>query len=247
MTKRSELKILLLQIRDEARVREEEHQSFIMHCELDRSQIDVLNVFDKPHFPPEVIDSYDALLVGGASEASVLEPETYPFIESGEQILMYCLEKDIPVFASCFGFQLAVVALGGQVVRDTNNFEMGVLPIQLTEAAANDPIFMDVPNNFMAVAVHQEKTTKLPAGCELLAFTEQCIHSFRVKGKPFWTFQFHPEVDRPTLVERLTIFKKKYTENDDHLEKVLSSAVDTPESNALMKNFVDRVLIGAND
>ena len=117
------------------------------------------------------------------------------------------------------------------------------MPIRLTEAARRDPIFAGVPDNFMAVSVHQEKTTELPAGCELLAYTDQCIHSFRVKDKPFWTFQFHPEVDRPTIVERLTIYKDRYTKNDEHLEEVLAATVDTPESNALMGSFVDRVLL----
>ena len=46
------------------------------------------------------------------------------------------------------------------------------------------------------------------------------------------------------LVKRLTIFKDKYTDGDDHLQQVLDSAVETPESNALLRKFVDRVLIG---
>lgn len=240
---RSELRLLLLQIRDDERVRREELESIATHSKLEKSQIDILNVFDTPHFEARRVDGYDALLVGGASEASVLEPETYAFLQSGQDILMYCLEKEIPVFASCFGFQLAVVALGGEVIKDVNDFEMGVMPIKLTDAAATDPIYAGVPNPFMAVSVHQEKTLDLPSGCELLAYTDKCIHSFRVKDKPFWTFQFHPEVDRLTLVERLTIYKKRYTENDAQLDHVLSSLIDTPESNALMESFVDRVLL----
>ncbi len=240
---KSKPRVLLLQIRDHERVRQEEHDSFILHSGLVKEQIDVFNVFDTPHFGPEIVEGYDSLWVGGASEASVLEPETYPFIQSGENILLHCLEHEIPVFASCFGFQLAVVALGGRVFKDTNNFEMGVIPIQLTELAQSDPIFEGVPNDFMAVSVHQEKTTELPDNCELLAYTEACVHSFRVRGKPFWAFQFHPEVDRPTLVERLTIFKKRYTDDDDHLESILANAVDTPHSNDLMRHFVERVLL----
>ena len=77
-----------------------------------------------------------------------------------------------------------------------------------------------------------------------LAFTDCCCHAFRVTGKPFWAFQFHPEVDRKRLVERLTVFKEQYTEGDDHLDEVLSSACETPESNALPRKFVERVLLG---
>ena len=58
-----------------------------------------------------------------------------------------------------------------------------------------------------------------------------------------WAFQFHPEVDRATVFERLEIYKEKYTENEKHFQNVLDSLVETPESHQLMANFVDRVLL----
>ncbi|MGI9291670.1 MAG: type 1 glutamine amidotransferase [Gammaproteobacteria bacterium] len=237
------LRILLLQIRDQARVREEELQSFAAYSGLRTEQIDVLNVFDTPEFDPLVIEGYDALLVGGASEASVLEPETYPFVNDSIRLLRHCIDISFPVFASCFGFQLAVVALGGRIIRDKTDYEMGTIPISLTDSAAQDPVYKGITDGFRAVSVHMERTTKVPQNCELLAFTDACVHSFRIIGKPFWAFQFHPEVDKPTLNERLTIYKSKYTDGDDQLDKVLASIVDTPESNQLVNNFVTRVLL----
>jgi len=49
-------------------------------------------------------------------------------------------------------------------------------------------------------------------------------------------------VDRATLVSRLTVYKDAYTDGDDHLQAVLDAAVETPESNALIGKFVERVL-----
>lgn len=237
------LRLLLLQIRDQPRVREEELASFVDYSGLTHEQIDVLNVFDTPDFDADILTGYDALLVGGASEASVLEPDTYPFVQTSITLLQHCIEHDIPVFASCFGFQLAVLALGGTVTRDTEDYEMGTLPISLSEIAANDPVYAGIQDGFPAVSVHKERTTKIPHNCDLLAYTQACIHSFRVRGKPFWAFQFHPEVDRATLIERLTIYKAQYTAGDSHLDEVLASAVETPESNTLVRNFVARVLL----
>ena len=137
----SKLKILLLQIRDQQRVRKEELESFIAFSGLEARQFDVLNVFDRPEFDPEILDGYDALFVGGASEASVLEPETYPFVMPSIRLLQHCIKIDLPVFASCFGFQLAVLALGGKIVRDKTDYEMGTLPIRLTEQAHTEPLF----------------------------------------------------------------------------------------------------------
>ena len=236
------MRLLLLQIRHLASVRQEEYDSFLRYCRLRPEELDVLNVFDTPRFGPEVIDGYDGLLVGGASEASVLEPDTYTAVPYCIELLRHCIEIDLPVFASCFGFQLAVLALGGEIIRDQRDFEMGTLPIYLKPCAREDLLFQDVPDGFHAVAVHRERAPQCPPGATELAYTDNCCHAFRIDGKQFWAFQFHPEVDRDVLVSRLTAYKDAYTDGDEHLQQVLDSAVETPESNALMGKFVDRVL-----
>jgi GMP synthase (glutamine-hydrolysing) len=240
---REDLRILLLQIRDTQHVAREEHQSFADQAGLAREQIDVLNVFESPEVKATVADDYDALLIGGASEASVLEPQTYEFVPACCELLRHARDSAQPVFASCFGFQLAVIAFGGSIIRDLEDFEMGTVPIRLSPEARDDPILHDTPDGFFGVSVHQERALEAPRGCVTLAYTDACCHVFRVVGKPFWAFQFHPEVDRSTLVERLTVFKDKYTDSDDHLNEVLASARETPESNHLITKFVDRVLL----
>ncbi len=224
--------------------RVEEHASFTAQAGLRPEQVDVLNVFDTPAFPPTVAQGYDALFIGGASEASVLEPETYPFVPHACALLEQARAAGQPVFASCFGFQLAVVAFGGEIVRDDRDFEMGTLPIRLCEAAHSDPLLHDTPDGFLAVSVHRERAMAPPPGCTPLAETDACSHSFRVKGRPFWAFQFHPEVDRATLVQRLTVYRAHFTRDDGHLQDVLDRARETPESNRLVTKFIDRVLLG---
>ncbi len=240
---REGLKILLIQIREDPSVREEEHQSFADYAGVEKSQIRVLNVFDTPNFSNDVIEGFCAVFIGGASEASVLEPDKYSFISSCISLINKIIDKKIPTFASCFGFQLAVLALGGEITRDTENFEMGTLPILLTEHAKTDSVFRNINSGFKAVSVHQEKATELPSGCQLLAYTESCLHSFKVLDAPFWAFQFHPELDRDRLIERLNVYKEKYTQDPTHLNKILESIEETPESNQLVQNFVVNVLI----
>lgn len=239
----TKLRVLLLSIRDEKTTRDEEHRSFALYSGLMQEQVDVLNVFTEPDFVPDVILDYDALFIGGASEASVLEPDTYPFVRAGQQLIKFCICRSVPVFASCFGFQLTVLALDGEILRDKSDFEMGTLPISLTRKSRSDPLFHDTPDGFLAVSVHQEKALVTPPGCDLIAQTDECVHVFRVRNKPFWAFQFHPEVDKPTLVSRLTIFKERYTEDEDHLMEVLAAVRETPESNILLRKFVERVLL----
>lgn len=242
MKKRSELRILLIQIREDKNVIKEEITSFADYAKVELSQITPLNVFEHQYFTPDILEQYDILFVGGASEASVLEPQNYPFVESIKNILQFAADSNFPTFASCFGFQAAVLAFGGEIIKDTQDFEMGTYAMNLSLVAKSDPVYKHVPNHFMAVSVHQEKALVCPENCELLADTKTCVHSFRVKQKNFWAFQFHPELDIERLTERLNAYKEKYTENSDHFENVIKSLEPTPYSNKLVGHFVDYIL-----
>ena len=51
---RSDLRLLLLQIREDPKVRIEELESFADHGGLNSRQISIHNVFDEPEFGPEI-------------------------------------------------------------------------------------------------------------------------------------------------------------------------------------------------
>ena len=236
-------KVVLLQIRQEASVREEELSSFSQYSGIPKTHISVLNVFDTPQFKPDRVNQYDALFVGGASGTSVLQPDKFPFIKYCINLLLHCIEISKPVFASCYGFQLAVVALGGTIIRDASPVEMGTPAISLTPAAKTDTVFQNIPNPFHAISVHQEKALSLPNSCELLAYTDLCAHAFKVKNHPFWAVQFHPEVNKAILTERLGIYKSLYTRNELHFQEVVSNVVSTPHSHRLLLEFVNNVVL----
>jgi GMP synthase (glutamine-hydrolysing) len=240
---RDGLRLLLLQIRRDPRVRREEHESFANFAGLGPDQIEILNVFDTPSFQSDVLLGFDGLLVGGSSNASVLEAETYGFLPYARALLRHCIDDKIPVFASCFGFQLAVQELGGVITRDRENFEMGTLPIEILPEAAGDPIFGGLSESVLAVSVHQESALVCPSDCVELARTDVCCHAFRVVDAPFWAFQFHPELDRACVEHRLRIYQESYLDDDGHLDEVLASLRETPEANSMVKSFVDSVLL----
>jgi GMP synthase (glutamine-hydrolysing) len=244
--RRSNLQILYLQIRQDSLTRAEELQEFVVYSGLDPSQFTVLNVFDTPEFSPHCVDSYSALFVGGSSDASVLDPERYPFVESAKLLMTYCESIRMPVFASCFGFQLAVEALGGQVIADPAQMEMGVYPMQLSAIAQEDLLLHDSPDRFLAISGHKERALTLPPQALCLASTERCpYHAFRMIDKPFYGFQFHPELNPHDLALRIQRYKAQYLENDDHLEQILAALCETPESNQLIAKFVDRILLAS--
>ncbi|MDX2231952.1 MAG: type 1 glutamine amidotransferase [Leptolyngbyaceae cyanobacterium bins.349] len=242
---RSQLKILLMQIRDDETTRLEELDEFVRYGRLAPHQIEVLDVFKVPQFEAACLDGYDALFVGGSSDASVTQPDKYPFVASAKQLIQHCLAQNLPVFASCFGFQVAVEALGGEVIVDKDNMEMGTYPLWLTQAAAEDALFHDVPDGFWAVSGHKERALTMPEDAILLAFSDRCpYHAFKIQGKPFYGFQFHPEVNAADLAVRITRYQSRYLDGGSHeLATILESLQDTPISNQLIEKFIDRILL----
>lgn len=242
---RFQLKVLLLQIRDDEITCQEELEEFIRFSGLATDQFSVLNVFKTPAFEPTCITGYDALFVGGSSDASVTQPDRYPFVQDTKRLLVHCLQVGLPVFASCFGFQAVVEALGGKVIVDAANMEMGTYPLTLTEAAGSDLLFHDVPNGFWVVSGHKERAISLPEGAILLASSELCpYHAIKMTGKPFYGFQFHPEVDPQDLAARITRYQSRYLENSTALSQIIQSLQpETAIANQLIAKFVDRILL----
>ncbi len=242
--RRAALRVLFLQIREDQATRQEELREFIFYSGLEAHQLHTLNVFDTPQFSPTCINAFDALFVGGSSDASVLQPTRYPFVASAKALLAYCVTESIPVFASCFGFQLVVEALGGQVIADPENMEMGVYPMTLLPAAQTDLLMHDLPNPFLAISGHKERALHLPSQAIALAASDRCpYHALKVKNKPFYGFQFHPELNPTDLAARIRRYQARYLDSDHHLQQVLDSLQETPEANQLITRFVDRILL----
>ncbi len=244
------MKILYIQIRSDEQTREEEFQEFVRFSGLHEGQFTVINVFDTAYFEPTLLDTHDALFIGGSSDdpddTVKFDPKIYPFITSLESIIQYAADNNVPTFASCLGFQVGTDVLGGEVVLDKEHMEMGTYELTLTEDAKQDPLFADMPPTFLAISGHKKRATKLPPGAILYISSELCpIHCYKLEGKPFYAFQFHPELDQEDLIARLRRYKdKSYFDNHEHVERLIQAIRPTPKANSLLKKFVDRIILG---
>ncbi len=251
MTKQlKDLKILVIQIRDDQTIRDLEMGEFSRFSGLNLEQFTVINVFDTPLFEKGVIENHDALFVGGSSDSSGLEslahPEKYPYAKKLRDLFIHCLEKEIPVFASCYGFEEVATAVGGTLTKDNRNVGAGFATIELTEEGKNDPLFKDMPNKFPAISWHSEKADHLPDNCTVLAKSETCPYlAIKIKDKPFYGFQFHPEIDKQGLIGRLKRYIDRYQSGDVEkmLEKIEQNCPEVPEANNLVKKFVERIIL----
>lgn len=76
--------------------------------------------------PPTLsqVREYDALMVGGSGDFYVSDANL-PHFEGFLDLLREIVEIGLPMFASYFGYQRLVEALGGEIIFDPANTEVG--------------------------------------------------------------------------------------------------------------------------
>jgi GMP synthase (glutamine-hydrolysing) len=104
----------------------------------------------------------------------------------------------VPTWGSCWGLQVATVALGGTVRRNPRGRELGVArAITTTAAGRSHPLLAARPSIFDALCSHIDEIEQLPPGAEVLAQNELCaIQALAVElpsGSIFFGTQYHPE------------------------------------------------------
>jgi GMP synthase (glutamine-hydrolysing) len=104
----------------------------------------------------------------------------------------------VPVWGSCWGLQLATVALGGSVRRNPRGRELPIArAITVTEAGRSHPLLACRPAIFDALCSHLDEIETLPPNSQVLAANELCsIQAIATKtpcGGSFVGTQYHPE------------------------------------------------------
>jgi GMP synthase-like glutamine amidotransferase len=134
-------------------------------------------------------DDADAIVVlGGAMHPD--EEERHGWLVPELEYLAERLERGTPMLGVCLGSQLIARAAGARVFRASEP-EVGWLPVEVTEAAAADPVAASLPQRFDAFQWHHY-THELPEGAVELARSAVCTQAYRL-GRA-WGVQFHPEV-----------------------------------------------------
>lgn len=205
---------------------------------------DQLRVFDLLQGAPplSLLESGDAVLVGGSGDHSVVRGG--PWLAGALGAMETLHERSIPTFGSCWGFQALAKALGGRVVTDHALAEVGVLPLELTDAGRRDPVFSPLGSPFPVVMGHEDIVTDLPPGAVSLASSSTIENEALVfSGKPIYATQFHAELDRDDLVQRIAAYPPylKLT-GARSIEEFRAITPETPGSASLLRRFVDEVV-----
>jgi len=144
------------------------------------------------------LDESDALLVFGGP-MNVDEHHRFPWLAPETAAIRDAALGGLPVFGVCLGAQLLARALGAKVTKNPEP-EVGLLPVELTDAGASDPLFAGWPRRAPVVQWHSD-TFALPAGATLLATSPACRHQAFRHGSRAYALQFHPEVTADMVAE----------------------------------------------
>jgi GMP synthase (glutamine-hydrolysing) len=234
---------LLLQVRNPNDLaKREEHFAFAKRLEIDVEQLISVDIL-RDDLSMDMALEHRAIFVGGAGEFSVLDKEDciFRFID----FLGEAVEANFPLFASCFGFQAMVLSLGGEVVKDVPNAEVGTYELQTTDAARQDVIFSALPEQFLAQLGHQDRASSLPSGLTNVAYSNRTpFQAFHIPGKPVYATQFHPELtfedNRKRFARYMAIYGKLFGEEE--AQRRMDSHRPSPEANSLLKRFKEHIL-----
>ena len=106
-------------------------------------------------------------------------------------------EAGVPMFGSCWGLQMAVLASGGAVQKNPKGREWGLArEIRQTEEGKASQLLKGKPEQFDGFIMHLDEVTRLSPSTTLLAVNEhtyvQAVEVHYGNGD-FWATQYHPE------------------------------------------------------
>ena len=140
----------------------------------------------------------DLVLAMGGPMGAHDEAE-HPWLAVEKRWIAAAVRAGVPYFGVCLGAQLLAASLGAPVHAGETP-EVGVLPIGVTAAAANDPVLGVLGDQFPALQWHGD-TFGIPAGAVHLARSEAySSQAFRF-GTAAYAVQFHVEVTGRMLAE----------------------------------------------
>lgn len=184
------------------------------------------------------LEEASAAIIGG-SDWSVFEE--IPHDEAFRASLQEIRRRKIPMFGICFGAQALAQAFGGTVIRDNARAEYG--SIRVRGAAAGDPLFSALPEEFHAQAWHQDRISVLPALARAIAWSQNgaVVQAFAFEREPIWGVQFHPEHTHDTFDRLLDTRPAPCAEHP--IEKIRASLVPTPRATMLLTRFLRAISI----
>ncbi|MGE4292562.1 MAG: type 1 glutamine amidotransferase [Desulfovibrio sp.] len=204
-------------------------------------ELEEVHLFSGAALPrPEDFD----LLVCMGGPMGAADDEEYPFLPLERELLAETVRQGKPVLGICLGAQLLSLALGGELSRNRQP-EIGLFPVQLSDAARELDLFKGFPDSFDALHWHGD-TFSIPRGATLAASSVACAHQAFVHGKNAVGLQFHIEATPASLESLIAHCGDELVEGDfvQSAETLRAPAPELAAMNPLHFGLLDRLSTG---
>ncbi len=238
---RERVKVLVLAPRVDDAEKEIERAAFSRALKVAPSQLTFVDTNQTA--PTEsMLDGMHVLFIAGA-KWSVWEE--VPNMAAMIAVLKAARSRKLPVFGICFGAQLMAHVFGGKVIRDEAHQERGTFEVTSTDDSFGDLLFADAPFSFPAQQSHHDRIESLPAEATVLASSERCKVQAFVMPNDEYGVQFHPEfsMDDYAAILDLRIAAAGDEATANALRATKASLKETPEAEALLPKFLERVVL----
>lgn len=230
--------VVLLQVRNDGFVESQEQRCFAEACDLPPERLEAINLLRRPRIRYRELAAADALILGGAGAHSALDD--HPFTAPLSELTLRWIDEGRPLFGSCWGHQFLGRLLGGQLVHDPEHGEIGTFDVEITDAGRTDPLLEGFPERFPVQLGHHDRISEAPSDLLELARSELCPQQLmRVRGKPVYGSQFHPEMERRHFLDRLAVYRRDYAPSEEELRRVERSLRPSPDASRLLRRFLD--------
>lgn len=187
---------------------------------------------------PRLNKDFTHIILTG-SEASILERSRW--VEEEAELVSEAVEKGIPILGSCYGHQLLALALGGPSnLKRSEHPEVGWISVRIIE---NDDL-LGRPGKVFTFSSHFDEVVDLGEDFDILASSQYCqIQAFRLRNKPIWGLQIHPEMS----IKEATIYIKNSISLDLPTKSYYKKALEqTPKDSGLISQIVERFLASSS-
>ncbi|MDL5055065.1 glutamine amidotransferase [Oscillatoria laete-virens NRMC-F 0139] len=175
-----------------------------------------------------------AVIISGAH---CMVTEKQPWSEKIARWLPEVIRREIPVLGVCYGHQLLIHALGGEVGYHPQGTEEGTVPVQFAPEAAADPLFGSFPTEIKVHASHSQTALRLPPGAIVLGSNSFEPHHVVRFAPRAWGVQFHPEFTETIMRLYIEEDAPALREEGKDPAAALSTVTATPESSRIIGQF----------
>jgi GMP synthase (glutamine-hydrolysing) len=178
--------------------------------------------------------NYCATIISGSHS---MVTDHAPWSEKTAGWIRNAMDKDHPLFGTCYGHQLISYALGGIVDYHPQGREIGTCEINLL-SHQNDPLANRLPQQFLAQLTHLQTVLEKPKNALVLAKSSHDPHQIMRYSQNAFSTQFHPEFTTTIMSAYVTRNIPQLTKEGFNIDRLLNNIRTTPQANHILRDFI---------